>query len=76
MDHLSVRMVQKTLCRCGYKAFRAAKKPMLTAAMKAKRVKFATDHLHWTPAMWSKVLFSDETTFRLVRGTSKIVRRR
>ena len=76
LDHLSVRMIQQTLCRCGYKAFRAAKKPMLTAAMKAKRVKFATEHLHWTPEMWSKVLFSDESTFRLVRGTSKTVRRR
>ena len=26
--------------------------------------------------MWSKVMFSDESTFRLIRGTKKTVRRR
>ena len=76
INHLSTRMVQKVLFRAGYKAFQAAKKPVLTAQMKAKRVKFATDHLHWTPQMWSKVMFSDESTFRLIRGTKKTVRRR
>ena len=60
INHLSTRMVQKVLFRAGYRAFQATKKPVLTAQMKAKRVKFATDHLHWTPQMWPKVMFSDE----------------
>ena len=76
INHLSTRMVQKVLFRAGYKAFQAAKKPVLTAQMKPKRIAFATDHLHWTPQMWFKVMFSDESTFRLIRGTKKTVRRR
>ena len=61
---------------------RAAKKPLLTKAMMKKRVSFckkiyALDYM----ADWRKVLFSDfffvsdESTFRLVRGGYKLVRR-
>ena len=44
--------------------------------MKAKRLAFAKEHHDWTIQQWSKVLFSDESTFqqfvvrkRHVRGT-------
>ena len=30
--------------------------------------------MHWTMADWRKVMFSDESTFRLVRGGYKLVR--
>lgn len=54
---------------------RAAKKPMLTAAMKKKRLGFCKKYKDWTSEQWKKVMFSDESTFRLVRGGSKTVRR-
>ena len=53
----------------------AAKKPMLTAIMKKKRLMFCKNYAHGTPENWMKVIFSDENTFRLVIGASKFVRR-
>ena len=47
---------------------------MLTDRMKQPRLDFAISHLHWTPNDWTKVMFTDEGTFRLVRGTKKTVR--
>ena len=46
------------------KSYKPAKKPRLTAAMKAKRLQFANNHQHWTAEQWGKVLFSDESTFQ------------
>ena len=74
--HLSVRMIQKLCVKAGYRAHQAARKPMLTERMRVARVAFAVSHLHWTPDQWMKVMFSDESTFRLVRGSKKTVRRR
>ena len=66
--HLSVRMIQKVCVKAGYRAHQAARKPMLNERMRLARVAFAVSHLHWTPEEWTKVMFSDESTFRLVRG--------
>ena len=74
--HLSVRMIQKLCVKAGYRAHQAARKPMLNERMRLARVAFAVGHLHWTPDQWMKVMFSDESTFRLVRGSKKTVRRR
>ena len=46
------------------KSYKPAKKPRLTAAMKAKRLQFTNNHQHWTAEKWEKVLFSDESTFQ------------
>ena len=54
--------LQKVL---GLPCCHAVKNPMLTTAMKYR---------HWTAAEWRKVIFSDESTFALVRELSKIVR--
>jgi hypothetical protein len=32
--------------------------------MKSKRLAFAKKYKHWTEKEWSKVMFSDESTFR------------
>ena len=37
----------------------------LSKRIKLQRLEFNTSHLHW---MWSKVMFIDKLTFRLVRG--------
>ena len=46
------------------KSYKPAKKPKLTAAMKAKRLQFANNHQHWTAEQWGKVLFPDESIFQ------------
>ena len=43
--------------------------------MRKKRLTFAKNYQHWRPQKWRKVMFSEESTFRLVRGQSKVIRR-
>jgi transposase len=47
----------------------AAQKPLLTAGMKKKRLVFAQKYKDWTTEQWSRVMFSDESTFRCIRAT-------
>jgi transposase len=53
----------------------AAQKPLLTKKMKAKRLAFAKKYRSWTEEEWSRVMFSDESTFRCLRATRCRVRR-
>ena len=73
---VSIRTIQHRLkndldlpCR------RAAKKPLLTEKMRKKRLTFAKNYQRWTHQQWQKVMFSDESTLRLVRGQSKVIRK-
>ena len=50
---------------------RAAKKPLLTKAMMKKMILFCQKYKHWTMADERKVMFSDESILRLVRGGYK-----
>ena len=54
---------------------RAAKKPLLTPAMRKKRIDFCKKNQAWASEQWQEVMFSDESMFRLVRGASKTIRR-
>ncbi len=53
----------------------AAQKPMLTRKMMTKRLQFAKKYRNWSAEAWSKVMFSDESTFRCIRATRSRVRR-
>ena len=75
LDHLSVRRIQEILVKAGYPARKAARKPLLTPAMMEKRLKFATDHLDMTEEEWLDIMFTDESSFKLIRGVAKTVRR-
>ena len=46
------------------KSYKPARKSRLTPVMKVKRLAFAKKHRNWTIQQWSKVLFSDESTFQ------------
>ena len=49
LSYISVRSIQDTLQNeLNLPSRRPAKKPMLTDAIKQKRLKFAQDHLNWT----------------------------
>lgn len=53
----------------------ASKKPLLTDAMKKKRLAFAKKYKDWTPEQWEKVLWSDESTFQMFNHHHRRVRR-
>jgi IS30 family transposase len=53
----------------------AAQKPLLTMKMKAKRLKFAKAYKHWTSEDCSRVMYSDESTFKFLRSIRGKVRR-
>ncbi len=72
---MTVRYIQKTLQkRLGLPARNAAKKPLLTHRMKMKRLAFAKKYLNWSKQQWINVMFSDESTFRLVNSRTVSVR--
>ena len=76
LEGVSIRTIQHRLKNdLGLTCRRAAKKPLLTEKMRKKRLTFAKNYQHWTPQQWRKVMFSDESTFQLVREHSKVIRR-
>uniref|UniRef100_A0A0P4WG26 Uncharacterized protein n=1 Tax=Scylla olivacea TaxID=85551 RepID=A0A0P4WG26_SCYOL len=75
LRNVSVRTLRHRLQKdMGLPTRRAAKKPLFTDRMRKKHVAFCRKFKHWTPEAWKKVMFSDESTFKLVRGVSKTVR--
>jgi transposase len=75
-SNLSVRTIQR-VCKdkLGLPSRCAAKKPLLTAKMLKKRIAFCKKHRSWTKQDWEKVMFSDESTFRLINPRAQKVRR-
>lgn len=45
----------------GFKLKRQTYAPLLTKLHRKNRLRWAKDHKHWTPDMWQKVLWTDET---------------
>ena len=73
---LSERTIQRRLKDdLGLPAYRAAKKPLLTPAMKRKRLNFCKTYGGFSEEDWSKVVFSDESCFYVTRSAGKRVRR-
>jgi transposase len=73
---VSVRTIQDRLQRkLGLPSRRAAKKPLLTSAMRKKRLAFARKYKNWSASQWRNVMYSDESTFCLVHARSATVRR-
>ena len=66
INHMTVsRRLSK---KFNLKSYKPAKKPRLTAAMKAKRLQFANNHQHWTAEQWGKVLFFRQINLPTVCG--------
>ena len=62
---VSTRTIQRRLHdKFNLKAYRPAKKPYLSKKNVRDRVAFCKKVNAWTPEMWSRVLFSDESTIR------------
>ena len=76
MENVAVRTIQHRLQKgLGLPSHKAAKKPLLTQRMRKQRIAFAKKYIHWTPAQWKKVMFSDESNFQVFRMGSPMIRR-
>jgi len=76
VGHLSERRIQSVLQKDLKLLSRsAAKKPLLTKAMKQKRLAFCHKYKNWTEEQWSNVMFTDESMFKCIRSASAKVRR-
>ena len=58
---LSPQTTHNYLKQSGWKAVVKRKCPLLTKHHQNNWLDFATTHLHWTPADWAHVIWSDET---------------
>lgn len=73
---VSSRTVQRRLVDAKLFSRRPAKKPLISARNRVARLEFARRHLNWTVDEWKKVLFSDETRYKIFNSDGmKRVRR-
>lgn len=62
---VSPRTVQRRLVEAKLYSRRPAKKPLVSERNRRARLEFARLHLHWTVQDWKKILFSDETRYKI-----------
>ncbi len=71
---LSERSVQRALQKDLKMPSRiVALKPCLMEKMKKKRLAFFKKYKHWTAADWKLFMYSDESTFCVIRATRTLV---
>jgi len=73
--HIHRSTISRRLKAMNLKAFRPARKPLLTPAMRKRRLQFAKAHRHWTAQEWRKVLWSDECSLSQFGRYVQFVRR-
>ncbi|MCM0158345.1 hypothetical protein [Candidatus Nardonella dryophthoridicola] len=62
---VSARTVQRRLVEAKLYSRRPAKKPLVSERNRRARLEFAQRHLNWTVQDWRKILFSDETRYKI-----------
>lgn len=62
---VSSRTVRRRFKQIGLHSRRSAKNPALTRKHQKDRLQFAKTHVSWTPQDWVRVLFTDESRFKL-----------
>ena len=61
------RTVRNYLKELSYEYVVKVKKQWLSARHRQQRVAWCQDHMHWTPDDWKNVIFSDESTFYVLK---------
>ena len=75
--NVSTKTISRRLRKAGLFARHPWKKPLLTVAMRKKRIAWARKYCDWSIQDWEKVIFSDETKINLYQSDGNIyVRRR
>jgi hypothetical protein len=62
---VSPRTIQRRLVQAKLFSRRPAKKPLVPRRNRLARLAFAREHINWTIHDWKKVLFSDETRYKM-----------
>lgn len=57
--------IRKILKKEGYNAYRPRKKPYINKKNKLKRLEFARMHVNKSPRFWNRILWSDESIYRV-----------
>ena len=74
--HISTSTVQRRLRESGLHGRTDAKKPLLKATNKKKRLAWAKKHDQWTLDRWKSVLWSDESKFEIFGSNLHVIVRR
>jgi hypothetical protein len=70
--HVSSSTIRRRAHEIGYNSRIAVKKPFINDKNKQKRLDFARQHLEWTIADWSKVIWSDESSFETGKKSQQV----
>jgi hypothetical protein len=62
---VSPRTIQRRLIQAKLFSRRPVKKPLVSRRNRLARLAFAREHINWTIHDWKKVLFSDETRYKM-----------
>lgn len=65
---VSTRTIRRYLQRCGYRVYKAKRKPFLSTLNKGNRLRWARMYRGWTFRQWNRVLWTDESIFNVVYG--------
>ena len=69
---VSKETVRRYLKKFGFEYAVKIKKPFLTMKHRKARVEWCKQHLHWTKQDWRKVIFSDESTFYVLKRKNQV----
>ena len=69
---VSKETVRRYLKKLGYQYAVKIKRPFFTKKHRAARVEWCKQHLHWTNQDWRKVVFSDESTFYVLKRKNQV----
>jgi transposase len=66
---ISERTVRRRIVELtGWKSYWKTRKPYISDVNKVKRVAWAKEHVNWTTDQWRKVMFSDESPYKVRFG--------
>ena len=63
--NVSTLIIRQALHQVGFYNRVAQKKPFLSDVHRRRRLKFALQHRNWTFEEWKKVIWTDESTFKI-----------
>ena len=69
---VSTSTVQRRAHKMGFKNRFAVKKPFANNISQQKQLAFAREHINWKVSDWSKVIWSDESSFEIGKKSNQV----